>query len=262
MGGRCCVSRVAGRQLITRLLAAAGVEDPEGVLRSARVRVSGRVVRSSRARVDPERDRVEVDGVLVRPRWCRYLLFFKPYGVVSHFTDRDGGATLADYIPVPGVYAAGRLDRDSEGLLLLTDDGWLIHRLLDPRWRHPRTYVVQVERVPTEEALEALRRGVVIRGRRTLPAEVERLEQEPNLPARSVPIRYRKQVPTAWLRLTLYEGRNRQVRRMTAAVGHPTLRLVRVAIGPLSLEGMQPGEWRFLTDEELRALRAAIEARR
>ena len=253
-----CASRVAGRQLLTVLLAAAGVPEPERAVREGRVRVNDRRVTDLRGRADPLRDRITVDGRLVAPRLCRYLLFFKPYGVMSHFTDRLGRPTLSAYVPVPGVYAAGRLDRDSEGLLLLTDDGWLIHRLTDPRFGHPRTYLVQVERVPPEEALAALREGVVVGGRRTRPAEVELLEGEPDLPPRPVPIRHRKRVPTAWLRITLREGRKRQVRRMTAAVGHPTLRLVRIGLGPLSLEGLEPGQWRELTEQELAALRAMV----
>ena len=191
-------------------------------------------------------------------RRYRYVIMFKPYGVLSKFTDAAGRPTLADFGLPPGVYAAGRLDRDSEGLLLLTDDGALAHRLTDPRYRHPRIYLAQVERVPTPDALQALREGVVIRGRRTLPARVKLLVGEPDLPPRPVPIRYRKNVPTAWLRLVLVEGRNRQVRRMTAAVGHPTLRLVRIGIGPLSLGDLQPGQWRDLTPAERKALRAAV----
>ena len=249
-----CASRVAGRQLLTVLLAAAGIEEPDRALREGRVRVNGRTVRDPRARADPLRDEIVLDGRLLDLPLCRYLLFYKPYGVMSHFTDRLGRPTLADYVPVPGVYAAGRLDFDSEGLLLLTDDGWLIHRLTDPRFGHPRTYLVQVERIPSEDALEVLRRGVVIKGRRTRPAEVELLTEEPDLPPRPVPIRYRKNVPTAWLRMVLYEGRKRQVRRMTAAVGHPTLRLIRVGIGPMTLAGLEPGQWRELTEEELHAL--------
>ncbi|MBN1177675.1 MAG: pseudouridine synthase [Anaerolineae bacterium] len=180
---------------------------------------------------------------------------------MSHFTDAHGRATVADYVPVPGVYAAGRLDRDSEGLLLLTDDGWLIHRLTTPRYGHPRTYWVQVEREPSAGALEALRAGVVIKGGPTRPAQVALLPQPPDLPPRSTPVRYRKSVPTAWLQLTLTEGRTRQVRQMTAAVGHPTLRLVRVAIGPLRLEGLGVGEWREVRDEELGLLRSALDAK-
>ncbi len=253
-----CASRVAGRQLLTVLLEAAGVPNPQQALRQGRVRVNDRRVTSRRARADPLRDRITLDGRPLTIPHCRYLLFYKPYGVMSHFTDRLGRPTLADYIPVTGVYAAGRLDRDSEGLLLLTDDGWLIHRLTDPQFGHPRTYLVQVERIPSEEALERLRQGVEIEGRRTRPAEVERLAEDPDLPPRPVPIRYRKRVPTAWLRITLYEGRKRQVRRMTAAVGHPTLRLVRIAIGPLTLVGLEPGRWRELTEAEIQALRETV----
>ncbi len=190
-------------------------------------------------------------------RQHRYVIMFKPYGVLCKFTDAAGRPTLADFGLPPGVYAAGRLDLDSEGLLFLTDDNALAHRLTDPRYRHPRIYLAQVERVPTSDALQALRDGVVIQGRRTLPAQVELLADEPDLPPRPVPIRYRKNVPTAWLRLTLHEGRNRQVRRMTAAVGHPTLRLVRVGIGPLRLGDLQPGQWRDLTPAELESLQAA-----
>jgi pseudouridine synthase len=192
----------------------------------------------------------------LRERPFRYLRFFKPFDVLTQFTDASGRTTLKDYIPVPGVYPVGRLDRNSEGLLLLTNDGRFAHRLTDPRHGHPRTYLVQVERVPGPEALEALRRGVTLRDGPTRPAEVELLAEPPALPERPVPIRFRKNVPTAWLRLVLREGRNRQVRRMTAAVGHPTLRLVRVAIGPITLDGLQPGEWRELVAEERAALGA------
>ncbi len=184
----------------------------------------------------------------------RIIALFKPYDVLSQFRDAEGRATLKAFVPIPGVYPVGRLDRDSEGLLLLTDDGLLAHRLTDPRFEHPKTYLVQVERVPDEAALEALRRGVVLNDGPTRPAEVELLAEPPELPERSVPIRFRKNVPTAWLRLTIREGRNRQVRRMTAAVGHPTLRLVRVAIGPIPLGDLAPGQWRELTDAERLAL--------
>jgi 23S rRNA pseudouridine2457 synthase len=190
----------------------------------------------------------------------RYILFYKPYGVLSQFTqnkDDSNQETLKEYISIPDVYAVGRLDADSEGLLLLTDDGKFQHHLSDPKFGHWRTYWVQVERIPDESALEALRRGVTIQKYRTLPAKALLLTEEPNLPARHPPIRYRKNVPTAWLEISLTEGKNRQVRRMTAAVGFPTLRLVRVAIGNLKLESMQPGEWRDLTDGELKELKAA-----
>jgi 23S rRNA pseudouridine2457 synthase len=184
------------------------------------------------------------------------IALFKPYDVLSQFTDADGRATLKAFVPIPGIYPVGRLDRDSEGLLLLTDDGPMAHRLTDPRYEHPRTYLVQVERVPVADALENLRRGVILGDGPTRPAEVESLPEPPELPERPVPIRFRKNVPTAWLRLTLREGRNRQVRRMTAAVGHPTLRLVRIAIGPITLGELAPGEWRELSDPERDALRA------
>lgn len=183
-----------------------------------------------------------------------YLLFYKPYGVLSQFSGGGEAPTLKDFIPVPSVYPVGRLDRDSEGLLLLTNHGQMQHRLSDPRFGHCRTYWVQVEGIPDQAALESLRQGVVIQQVRTRPAEVE-LIADPMLPRRNPPIRFRKTVPTCWLALTLTEGRNRQVRRMTAAVGFPTLRLVRVAIAHLRLGTLQPGEWRELTSSELRELR-------
>ncbi|MEO0757374.1 MAG: pseudouridine synthase [Cyanobacteria bacterium J06648_16] len=180
----------------------------------------------------------------------QYLLFYKPYGVLSQFTDESDRATLKDFIPVAGVYPIGRLDRDSEGLLLLSSNGQLQHRLAHPKFHHPRTYWVQVERIPDEASLAKLRRGVTIRQYRTRPAQVSQLSKPPPLPPREPPIRFRKQVPTAWLAITLTEGKNRQVRRMTAVVGFPTLRLVRVAIGPLQLNGLMPGQWRPLTRQE------------
>ena len=187
----------------------------------------------------------------------RYILFYKPYGVLSQFTDNTSETqrrTLKEYIPVPSVYPVGRLDWDSEGLLLLTNHGQLQHRLCDPRFQHPRTYWVQVERIPDAAALTELRQGVIIENYRTRPAKVELLNVEPPLPPRDPPIRFRKNVPTAWLEMTLTEGKNRQVRRMTAKVGFQTSRLVRVAIAGLSLENLQPGEWRDLTPEELKPL--------
>lgn len=188
----------------------------------------------------------------------RYLLFYKPYGVLSQFTDADNRHTLKKFIPVPNVYAVGRLDRDSEGLLLLTDDGPMQHRLSHPKFAHRRQYWVQVEREPTTQSLQQLRQGVTIKGYRTRPAKVRRID-EPELPPRNPPIRYRKRIPTAWLELVLTEGKNRQVRRMTAAVGFPTLRLVRSALlfpgaRSLTLAGLSPGEWRLLTKEEVRSL--------
>jgi pseudouridine synthase len=186
----------------------------------------------------------------------RTIALFKPYDVLCQFSDVEGRDTLKAFVPIPGVYPVGRLDRDSEGLLILTNDGRLSHRLTDPGFAHPKTYLVQVERVPSPQVLESLRRGVDLSDGRTRPARVELLAEPPALPDRSVPIRFRKNVPTAWLRLTIREGRNRQVRRMTAAVEHPTLRLVRVAIGPITLDNLAPGHWRELTADELASLRS------
>jgi 23S rRNA pseudouridine2457 synthase len=177
---------------------------------------------------------------------ARLILFNKPYGVLSQFTDRGQGsdrATLSDYIHVANVYPAGRLDRDSEGLLLLCDDGKLQARIADPRFKMAKTYLVQVEGEPDEASLHRLRTGVVLNDGPTRPAEVERIP-EPALWDRDPPIRIRKSIPDSWLKLTIREGRNRQVRRMTAAVGHPTLRLVRWSIGDWTLDGLCSGEWR------------------
>lgn len=184
----------------------------------------------------------------------RTIAFNKPYGVLPCFTDPEGRPTLADYVAIPGVYAAGRLDLDSEGLMLLTSDGTLAHHITDPQHKLSKVYLVQVERIPNEEALERLRKGVVLNGKKTRPAEVRLLPDDPQLPDRPVPIRFRKNVPTVWIEITLHEGMNRQVRRMTAAVGHPTLRLVRVAIGPIQIGDLQPGQWRALTAREIRRL--------
>ena len=187
----------------------------------------------------------------------RYILFHKPYDVVSQFSDRDdtGRLTLRQYVTVPNVYPVGRLDRDSEGLLLLTNDGPLQHRLTDPRFEHPRTYWAQVEGVPGEDALERLRTGVEVQDYRTRPARARLLCRDPEVPPRDPPIRLRRAIPTAWLELILTEGRNRQVRRMTAAVGYPTLRLIRIAIGAVRLGTLAPGEWRLATAAEVRLLR-------
>ena len=171
------------------------------------------------------------------------ILFNKPYGVLSQFTDAGGRATLADYISIANVYPAGRLDRDSEGLLLLTDDGKLQQRLSDPRYKQSKTYWVQVEGEPDVAALERLRHGVKLENRLTAPAVIEPMP-EPDLWPRDPPIRVRKSIPTSWLRMTITEGRNRQVRRMTAAVGYPTLRLVRYSVGAHTIENLKPGEWR------------------
>jgi len=188
----------------------------------------------------------------------RVARFWKPYGVLSQFTDPEGRPTLADYIDMPGIYAAGRLDFDSEGLLILSDSGSLIARLTSPTFRHPKIYLVQVERLPDAEALSQLRRGVLLRDGWTLPAQVSLLAEPPALPDRDPPIRFRKAVPTAWLRLTIREGRNRQVRRMTAAVGHPALRLVRERVGPVGLDGLAPGGWELLSPQEVKALWRAL----
>jgi 23S rRNA pseudouridine2457 synthase len=189
------------------------------------------------------------------------IAFNKPYGVLPCFTDPEGRPTLADYVAIPGVYAAGRLDLDSEGLLLLTSDGTLAHHITDPQHKLPKVYLVQVERIPNEEALAQLRKGVMLNGKKTRPAEVRLLPNDPQLPDRPVPIRFRKNVPTAWLEIMLREGLNRQVRRMTSAVGHPTLRLVRVAIGPVVLGSLQPGEWRDLTSREIAQIYSAAARR-
>lgn len=173
----------------------------------------------------------------------RLLLLYKPYGVLCQFTDANGRPTLSDHVNVPEVYAAGRLDADSEGLVLLTDDGALQARIADPRHELEKTYWVQVDGSIGDDALEQLRRGVTLNDGPTRPARVTRMA-EPDLPPRVPPIRVRRAIPTSWIELGIREGRNRQVRRMTAAVGHPTLRLVRVAIGPWRLDGLAPGEWR------------------
>ncbi|HKX78550.1 MAG TPA: pseudouridine synthase [Novosphingobium sp.] len=178
----------------------------------------------------------------------RLILFNKPYGVLCQFT--DGGEdpasvrpTLSEYIRVPGVYPSGRLDLDSEGLLLLTDDGGLQARIADPRFKTPKTYLAQVEGIPDDSSLLALTRGVRLKDGMTRPAVVARIAEPPIWP-RNPPVRFRKTVPDCWIELTIREGRNRQVRRMTAAIGHPTLRLVRWRIGDWSLDGIDPGAWR------------------
>jgi 23S rRNA pseudouridine2457 synthase len=188
----------------------------------------------------------------------RTLIFCKPYKVLSCFTDPEGRPTVGDYVKVSGVYAAGRLDYDSEGLLLLTSDGKLAHRITHPKYKLKKVYLVQVENIPDETALDQLRRGVLVKGKRTRPAEVELLSHEPELFPRSQPIRYRRTVPTAWLKITLREGRKRQARRMTAAVGHPTLRLIRIAIGSITLGDLTPGQWRDLSGDELKSLSRSL----
>jgi len=182
----------------------------------------------------------------------RYILLNKPYGVLSQFSpSQPGQKTLKDLVPVPEVYPAGRLDQDSEGLLLLTSDGRFQHLLANSKFGHSRTYWAQVEGVPDDRALDRLRNGVELNRYKTRVAKVRSLEREPELWPRNPPVRYRASIPTSWIEITLTEGRNRQVRRMTAAVGFPTLRLVRVAIGSLKLGDLRPGEWRELTGGEL-----------
>lgn len=176
----------------------------------------------------------------------RLILFNKPYGVLSQFTDERQAAprpTLADFITAPGFYPAGRLDFDSEGLLILSDDGRMQARIADPRFKLAKSYWVQVEGEPDDGALEALRRGVRLKDGFTRPARVEMMD-DPHLWPRDPPIRVRKSIPDSWIRLTIHEGRNRQVRRMTAAIGYPTLRLVRWSVGDWTLENLAPGRWR------------------
>ncbi len=178
----------------------------------------------------------------------KYIILNKPYGVLCQFTDKSGRRTLSNLGKFPkDVYPVGRLDYDSEGLVLLTNDKSLINFLLHPKYRHPRTYLVQVERIPDEKSIKRLKEGVLIEGKKTLPARVKLLKNPPELWEREIPIRYRKNVPTSWLELTIYEGRNRQVRKMTAAVGHPTLRLIRTKIGNIKLGNLKPGEWREIS---------------
>jgi 23S rRNA pseudouridine2457 synthase len=173
----------------------------------------------------------------------KIILFNKPYGVLCQFTDPEGRETLADYIKVANVYAAGRLDRDSEGLLVLTDDGKLQAKISSPKFKQDKTYLVQVENIPDEHALQQLREGIMLKDGMTLPAKVKHIDA-PAIWPRKPPVRERKNIPTAWLQLSIREGRNRQVRRMTAAVGHPTLRLIRLAVADWQLDDLQPGQYR------------------
>jgi len=184
----------------------------------------------------------------------QHLVFHKPYGVLSKFTDAEDRPTLAVYVSMQHVYPAGRLDMDSEGLLLLTSDGDLATRLTSPSYKVPKTYLVQVERIPDEAALVQLRRGVLVKGKRTRPATVHLLTEEPMVHPRPVPVRFRQSVPTVWLRMEISEGMNRQIRRMTAQVGHPTLRVIRVAIGSIQLGTLAPGEWRIPSLSEIQGL--------
>ncbi|AII50939.1 pseudouridine synthase [Hymenobacter sp. APR13] len=190
----------------------------------------------------------------------RYILLNKPYEVLTQFTDEAGRKTLKDFVAVPDIYPVGRLDYDSEGLVLLTDDKQLQHRLSEPRFKVPKTYWVQVEGIPTEAALENLRRGVDLKTGYTSPAEVALLPEAPELWERSKPVRFRAAIPTSWVQVRISQGMNRQVRKMTAAVGYPTLRLVRASIADLAVAQLQPGQWRELTEAEVQALREDMAA--
>jgi 23S rRNA pseudouridine2457 synthase len=183
---------------------------------------------------------------------ARYILFHKPYNVLSQFTPEDGARTLAEFNLPKDVYPAGRLDKDSEGLLLLTDDGPLIERLLNPKSEKQKTYWALVERIPTEEELQRMRKGLRIEDYTTRPCEVKILDPQPQVPPRDPPVRFRKTVQDVWVELKIVEGKNRQVRKMTAAIGHPTLRLIRRAIGEMYLEDLKPGEWKEITELEVK----------
>lgn len=191
----------------------------------------------------------------------RLVLFNKPYGVLSQFSGAEPRETLAHFIPLPGVYPAGRLDKDSEGLLLLTDDGRLQHRISHPRHKAWKTYWIQVEGEPSPEQIERLRAGVTLKDGPTRPARVRAIP-EPALWPRDPPVRFRRAIPTAWIEIAIHEGRNRQVRRMSAAVGLPTLRLVRMAVGEWRLDGLAPGEYRVIEVESPAAAHAPVKPKR
>ncbi|RDC62884.1 pseudouridine synthase [Adhaeribacter pallidiroseus] len=187
-----------------------------------------------------------------------YIIVNKPYEVLTQFTDEYGRLTLKDFVPVPNIYPVGRLDYDSEGLVLLTDDKALQHRLSDPKFKIEKTYWAQVENIPDEKALQMLRNGVFLKNIKTAPAKATLLPTPPTIWERAKPIRYRQNIPTSWLQISLTQGMNRQVRKMTATVGFPTLRLIRVSIGLLKIEGLDPGEWRNLTIDEVKNLKKGV----
>ena len=250
-----------GLHRLQKVIAHAGIASrraAEELIIEGRVSVNGRVERQLGTKVDPAKDVVVVDGRTLQRRGepTRTIKLFKPYGVLTTFTDPHGRPTLSSLIQTSErVYAAGRLDMDSEGLLLLTNDGELAHRITHPRYEHPKEYLVLVEGVPTEAVLRDLRKGVEFGGKPTAPARVERLPKPPNgLPERPL----RDDVRKTWLRIVLHEGRKRQIRHMTAAVGLPTLRLLRVAVGPIKLGELQPGQWRDLSWQESRDLWQAV----
>ncbi len=177
---------------------------------------------------------------------ARLILFNKPYGVICQFTPQIGCQSLKDFVPIPNFYPAGRLDIDSEGLVLLTDDGKLQHKISNPKFKQSKIYWAQVEGTPNRSDLQQLRKGIILKGYKTQPARIRLMDEPTHLWSRTPPIRFRKNIPTSWIELTLTEGKNRQVRHMTAAIGFPTLRLIRIAIGKYTLTDLDPGKWRIL----------------